>query len=380
MRVSYSFCTAVALLAVFFTVANARISTINRLQDPDSKDACFPVRACVRRLERGEKSCPLLPVPQLSLLPFVAPGTYNLTELRTGVWTYFDGAHQSAILKIDRRLAVIDFPEATYDALVTATREILNGTVPRRVDMVYSHAHFDHIGAAKRYYDFIRDEFPRTNVQVWGSDETRREIKLSRSMKAVIPNIIVSNRVRTLSVGPDLDVKLSAVGGHSEQDLLVYIPRQNGEASVVMMVDVIYPRWAPFRNLAATTNVREYIAVHKKILELDVDFFMGGHVHIGTEKDVRRNLRFTHDLLRIAGRALTKVRQTDFDDAELNRIGDRAAPEFGNIWWSADVVQDLQIDVCYREMLARWGCTLAGLDLMLRSHCYTAIGYNIVSL
>lgn len=377
MRVASSFCTAVALLALFFTVANARISTVNRRKGPDSEGACLPVRACVRRLERGQKECPLLPVPELSLLPLVAPGTYNLTELRTGVWTYFDGVHQSAILKVDRRLAVIDFPEASFDTLVAATKEILNGTVPSRVDMVYSHAHFDHIGAAEPYFNFIRKRFPRTNIQVWGSDETRREIKLSRSMKAVIPNIIVSNQVRTLSVGPNLDVKLSAVGGHSEQDLLVYIPRQNGEASVVMIVDIIYPRWAPFRNLAATTNVREYIAVHKKILELDVDFFMGGHVHIGTEEDVRRNLRFTQDLLRTAGRTLSKVKQMD---AGLERVGDRTAPEFGNIWWAAEVKLNLQIDMCYREMLARWGCTLAGLDLMLRSHCYTAIGYNIVSV
>lgn len=375
MKLSFSCAAWVALLLLLSIAANAQ--NVTSEVDDDSK-TCDEVRFCVKKLDRGEE-CDILPVRKRALLKNVAPGSYNLTKLRTGVWVFYDGSYQAMILKMGRRLAVVDFPEGSVAALANATEEILDGTIPWRIDMVYSHSHYDHIGGATRYHSYITETYPDAMIKIWGTLKTRKRIAASESKRAIEPNVIVSNRGRTLTPGPGLDIQMSIIGGHSSQDLLFYIPRFKDEASVVMVIDIVFPRWAPFLHLAITSDVRRYIKVHKEILELDFDYFLGGHVHIGKRNDVKRNLRFTSDLVRIAGEAVDKVTLDDFLEGGLGKIADPSAPELGNIWYATvDVVRKLQVDYCYRNVLAKWGCKLAGLDVTLRSHCFTAVTYNIV--
>lgn len=381
MTLSFSCTACVALLLLFSISTNAQNVTSDVADDAELEGSCDKVRFCVKRLDRGEE-CDILPVRERSKLENVAPGSYNLTKLRTGVWVFYDGTHQAMILKMDRRLAVVDFPDGSVPALLAATEEILDGTFPKRVDMVYSHSHYDHIGGATRYHDYITETYPNASILIWGTVKTGKKIEASESQRAIKPTVFVSSRGRTLTPGPGLDVKMSIIGGHStSQDLLLYIPRFGDEASVVMVVDIVFPRWAPFLNLAITTDVRRYIKVHEEILKFDFDFFLGGHVHIGNANDVKRNLRFTRDLVRIAGKAIEKVTVDDFLEGGLGKVGDPNAPEFGNVWYAAiDVVRKLQVDYCYRNVLAIWGCTLAGLDITLRSHCFTAVTYNLVDV
>lgn len=286
------------------------------------------------------------------------------------------------------RLAVLDFPDSPASntdtgsgtRLTDAVEQVLDGDIPKRIDMVYSHDHYDHIGAATRFYNYARSTYADATILVWGTYSTRRVIKASKSKRAVLPNVIVRERGRTLSLGKGLNVRMIMMGGHSGQDLALYIPPHAGEPGIVLYVDVVFPRWSPFLNLALSEDVTAYEEAHLKVMKLDFDIFVGGHVRIGNKQDVRENLQFTRDLLAAAETSISSLTGLDFVAAGVGKTGDPSAPEFGNVWFATiDVVRRLQIAGCYRIILEKWGCRLAGLDITGSSHCFTAVSHVILA-
>lgn len=350
-------------------------------------DLCPAVAECIEKLDNGQE-CDLLPVPRASLIPPILHGPFRLTLQRPGVWTYEDGAYVSLILYRKGRLALVDFPDSpnsntptgSMTRLTDATMQILNGSIPHRIDMVYSHDHYDHIGAATRFFRFARKTFPRAKILIWGTVETRRAIRESKSKRAVIPNIIVSRRGRTLSLGGGLRIRMFIVGGHSGKDLVLHIPPHRGQKGIAMHVDVVYPGWVPFTNLGITEDVNAYHRVHERLLRLNFDVFVAGHVLIGTKEDVRRNQAYTRDLLEAGEIGARTASLEDFARLGFGRVSDPNATEFGNLWFGfIRVVRKAQIGICSRIMIEKYGCTLAGLGVMIESHCFTAVTHALLA-
>lgn len=262
--------------------------------------------------------------------------------------------------------------------LSDAAQKALGGTVPTRIDLVYSHAHFDHIGAATRFYDFSRKTYPRARIEVWGTEESRELIQRSTSGRAKKPSIIVHKYGRSLQVG-DLVVRLTPVGGHTQQDLLVYIPPRRNEEGIVMLVDVVFPRWSPFVNLGLTQDVQRYVDAHERILELDFGTFVGGHVLLGGRKEVKDSLDFVKDLIEAARAGAESVTPARLEEAGIGRLADPSAVEFGNIWFGfISVFRRLEVETCATIMLEKWACRLGGLDIVIDGHCIIAIEFNLL--
>lgn len=339
---------------------------------------CAPVAQCIQRLDSGE-TCDLLPVPPASLIPSPAQGESLITRLRRGVFLFYDGGHQALILYTGQRLAVVDFPEAGGQLLIDAVKERLGGDVPRSIDMVYSHSHFDHIGGAALFYDYVREEFPDVPLSIYGTRETSLVIRDSAMRRAVRPTKLVGPSGRTLKLSDSLELQMTIIGGHTNTDLFLLIPRVEGEAAIGMFVDVVFPGWSPFALLALTNDLGAYLESHDKILEFDYDIFLGGHVLVGTKEDVRRNKQFTLDLIEAAANGVQTVTFEDFLAAGFGRVGDPNAVEFGNIWFAfLGVVRRLQTAACFRTILEKWGCELAGLDITGESHCFLAVQYVLI--
>lgn len=285
------------------------------------------------------------------------------------------------ILKTGPNLAVVDFPDASSVQLIEAVEKLLRGTVPATIDMVYSHTHYDHIGGATRFYNYMKRKYPDAFISIYGTAETSRAIRLSTSKRAIRPNKIVGRISRTLILSKSLQLQMHLIGGHTETDLLLYIPKVEGEASVAMFVDVVFPGWSPFFNLAITDDPREYLRSHMEILKFDFDIFLGGHVRVGNKDDVIRNMQFTRDLFAAGATALQSIGPKDFAAAGLEKAMYPSAPQYQNIWWVfGNVIRRLQVDACYRIMVEKWGCQLAGLDITLRSHCFLSVTYNIIDV
>lgn len=341
---------------------------------------CPAVAECVAKLDAGE-TCGLLPIPPQSLFPSPSTGNFLLTNLRRGVWAYSDGAHQSLLLFTGKRLAVVDFPDASTTLLIAAVQQTLRTTIPDSIDMIYSHGHYDHIGGATRFHTFMKETYPSVPLSIYGTADTSRFIFLSESKRAIRPNKIIGRTGRILKLSKNLEVRMTILGGHTDTDVFIHIPRVDGEQAVAMLVDVVFPRWSPFTNLAITNDPGDYLRAHDDILKFDFDIFMGGHVNIGDRQDVVISKEFTEDLFEAGAIALQSVTQEDFVEAGIAKVGDPNAVEFGNLWFAIiAVVRRLQSEACYRIMIEKWGCRVAGLDLTLSGHCFYAVTWNSIGI
>lgn len=370
------------LASIFITLilvpAQGQVLATNLRSTNNSQSLCPSVAKCIVKLDEG-KECNLLPVPESSYVQTPPPGSFLITRLRRGVWMFFDGIHQAMILKTGLNLAVVDFPDASPMQLIEAVETLLRKTTPVTIDMIYSHSHYDHIGGATHFYNYAKEKYPGSLISIYGTMETSRAIRLSTSKRAVRPNKIVGSIGRTLILSKHLQLQMHIVGGHVETDMLLYIPKVEGEASVAMLVDVVFPGWSPFFSLAITTSVREYFRSHMEILKFDFDIFVGGHVRLGDRNDVIRNMQFTRDLLAAGATAFRSFGPEDFAAAGIGKIGDPSAPQFQNQWWAVgSIARKLQVDLCYRIVIEKWGCQLAGLDITLRSHCFLAVTFSAV--
>lgn len=275
--------TSTAVVLLLFLVLTAFEGHVDAVSSGSvDRGLCRAVNECKKRLDLGKK-CKIFPVPENAVVPAFPPGKFELQPLRKGVWVYNDGAYFSLILKMGERLALLDIPDSaasnkpdgSMTRLTDAAEQILNGTIPKRIDIVYSHAHFDHIGGSTRFYNYMRVKYPSALMFVWGTMEVRELIENSVSKRAIIPNEIVGKTGRTLSLGKGLDVKMMIVGGHTANDLVLYIPRYKKEAGIVFYVDVVFPGWSPPFNLGITIDVGQYVRAQKEVLKLEFDVFVG---------------------------------------------------------------------------------------------------------
>lgn len=348
---------------------------------------CSSVRSCISALQPGGECPSLLPVPTRSFVSAIPLNSFKLSQYRRNVWVYDDGGYHSLILHSRRRLVMVDLldtfgsnkPDGSRTRLSDAAERILNGTIPTRVDIVYSHAHFDHIGATTRFCNWFRIAYPHAKILIWGTAESQHLVQDSTSGRALRPNVIIGKRGRTLSLpgGPSLSMRI--VGGHSQQDLLIHIAPSATEPGLAMLVDIAFPRWAPPFNLAVTQDFRKYIQAHKEILRLNFGLYVGGHIRTGDRADVKESLRYVQDLLATARRAVVAVTEADLIAAGLLDVFDPTKRAYGNAWFPFVKLQrKLQIDHCYRFMVRKWGCRIGAVDILARGHCFVALQFLLI--
>ena len=108
----------------------------------------------------------------------------------------------------------------------------------------------------------------------------------------------------TLSLG-DQKLELIYPGpNHQTGNIIIWAPRQK----TLMLVDVVYPGYMPYKNLGIVEDVPGYIDVHRTVLGYDFDTFVGGHVdRLGTRADVETSLEFVTELHSVESRGLSKT-------------------------------------------------------------------------
>jgi glyoxylase-like metal-dependent hydrolase (beta-lactamase superfamily II) len=96
---------------------------------------------------------------------------------------------------------------------------------------------------------------------------------------------------------------------HQPGNIFIYAPGQK----TLMLVDVIFPGWSPFNDLALAKDVPRFVAAHEKILTFDFTTFVGGHLNrLGTRADVEESQRYTLDIKANAKAACLIRRCTPF--------------------------------------------------------------------
>ncbi|KAJ7048797.1 hypothetical protein C8F01DRAFT_1188293 [Mycena amicta] len=97
-----------------------------------------------------------------------------------------------------------------------------------------------------------------------------------------LPSVTFEDKY-TLKVG-NQTLELSYHGpNHTPGNLFMYAPVQR----VALLIDVIFPGWAPFAQLGISDFIPGWTAAHDVLLALDFDVFVAGHVgRLGTKQDV----------------------------------------------------------------------------------------------
>jgi len=245
------------------------------------------------------------PIPDGSNGEF-SHGFYHIEELGDGLFYVTDGVYQSMFLVSDDGIIVVDAPpsiglnQANPSAsltLVDVIHSIPEAQGKPIMKLIYSHSHMDHIGAAS----LIQDRYPKveiiahrlTNLALKeGSNELEGLLPgAGRSPPPLANKVFSSNKKVNLG---KLRLQLSYKGAaHEPGNIFIYAPKQK----VLMLVDVMFPGWSPFSNLALAKEVPAYIRAHDQVLSYEFNVFIGGHFNrLGTREDIVEAKQYIMDI------------------------------------------------------------------------------------
>lgn len=325
------------------SVNGAYSQSNNSSNNPGEAGAPYPNMPSIAPI--GGRIDKYLDVPASALGPPIDPAKgYRLQDLGRGLYMITDNAYQSMFLVYDRGVVVIDAPPGYAAHIPQAIAEVSDKPITH---IIYSHSHIDHIGGAKPLGG---------RPVIIAHEETLRLLKRAADPNRPLPTVTFSDKY-TLRVGSQV-LELSYHGNaHEPGNIFIYAPLQR----VLMVVDVVFPGWMPWRRFALAQDIPGYFAQVDEIRKMDWDTLVGGHVaRTGTHADVEVQAEFNRDVKQAAATALATTKL----DAGLNPL-DKANP-----WAVFDNYIDRVAGQCVNTLTPKWSSRLAGFDVYIWDQCY----------
>jgi glyoxylase-like metal-dependent hydrolase (beta-lactamase superfamily II) len=223
---------------------------------------------------------------------------------------------------------------------------------------VYSHEHTDHIGAA---YLFPKDAIFIAHRQ------TAAILGRRNDPRRPVPTVTFDDTYTLRSGNQTLVLDYKGVNHETGNIFIYYAPRQK----ILMLVDVVYPGFMPYKNLGIAEDVQKYMKAHKDALDYDFDIFVGGHVNgLGERHDVETSLEFANDP---ADTVAAILRDRDF-------VAFVKAHPADDKWDLHNRYEQSLVEACYSELSPRWRRRLSDVDTYLRDNCWAMIEAQIVQL
>jgi glyoxylase-like metal-dependent hydrolase (beta-lactamase superfamily II) len=294
----------------------------------------------------GARMDKAIDVPPAAKGPAIDPAKgYRIQALGRGLYMVTENVYQAMFMVYESGVIVVDAPPSIAAYIPKAVAEV---TDRRVTHLVYSHSHADHIGGARSLGG---------NPVIIAHAETHRLLVRARDANRPLPTKTFTDRY-TLKAGSQT-LELSYHGnGHEPGNIFIYAPEQK----TLMVVDVIFPGWMPFRRLALAQDVPGYFALVEKIKAVDFNTLVSGHVaRSGTRDDVELQSAFMNDLKAAAAKAL----QTTKPGEELNPL------DAGNPWAYFDNYIDRVALQCVNTLTPKWSGRLAAFDVFVWDQCYT---------
>ena len=331
-----------ALAGVFWTGAALAARTGARPGTPGAPYANMPTIAPI-----GVRVDKYLDVPDHAKGPAVDPAKgYRTQKLGDGLYMITDGAYQSMFMTYEDGVVVIDAPPSYASHIPQAIADVTDKPITH---LVYSHAHADHIGGAKSLGG---------NPIIVAHAETNRLLARDNDPNRPLAAVTFEDQYR-LSVGSQV-LELSYHGNaHLPGNIFIYAPQQR----TLMVVDVIFPGWMPWRRFAVAQDIPAYFAQVKDINAMSFDTLVGGHVaRTGTHPDVAMQLAFIEDLKTAAATALkTTVPGEGLTPSDRN----------SNPWAVFDNYIDRVAIACVNQLTPKWSTKLAAYDVYIWDQCYS---------
>jgi glyoxylase-like metal-dependent hydrolase (beta-lactamase superfamily II) len=326
--------------AAFWTGGGLAASTPARAGSPGVPYPNMPAIAPI-----GVRVDKYLDVAASAKGPAIDPAKgYRTQQLGDGLYMITDGAYQSMFMTYDDGVVLVDAPPAYAAHIPQAIAEVTDKPITH---LVYSHFHADHIGGAKSLGG---------QPTIIAQKETNRLLARDNDPNRPLATVTFDDEYR-LSVGTQV-LELSYHGNaHSPGNLFIYAPRQR----TLMVVDVIFPGWMPWRRLALAQDIPALFDQVKEIGRWNFDTLVGGHVaRTGTHADVATQLAFMDDLKTAAQTSLRTTKPGEGLD-----VSDR-----GNPWAGFDNYIDRVALDCMNRLTPKWSTKLAAFDVYIWDQCY----------
>lgn len=277
------------------------------------------------------------PVPETAKGPAIGSDGYAMEEIGDRVFWLSDGSYQSMFVSTDEGVIAVDAPPTLGNNILRAIAKVTRKPV---TGVVYSHQHSDHVGAMSI--------FPK-DVPYYAHRATAERLSALADPHRPLASHVFDDGL-TIDAGAQT-LRLDYPGpNHAEGNIFINVPEQR----VLMLVDVIFPGWVPFSNLALSANVPGYIKAHEQTLAYEFDAFVGGHVtRPGTTEDVRVQLEYIDDLRTTAEAALSAV----------DLASTMASVDTDNVWAVFRAYLDAVAALTADEVVPRWKDRLGGADV-----------------
>lgn len=286
-----------------------------------------------------------LDVPESAKGPPIDPTKgYRLEKLGRGLYMVTDNAYQSMFMVYESGVVVVDAPPSYAAKLKQAIAEVTNLPITH---IIYSHSHTDHIGGAA-----LLGGHPVIVAQ----EETKRLLLRDADPARPIPTVVFKNSYR-MQLGSQR-LELSYHGdGHEPGNIFIYAPEQK----TLMVVDIVFPGWMPFRRFAVAHDLPGWMAQVEMIAKLPFDKLVAGHVaRLGTRADVLTQIQFDNDVKNATAEALKTIPFVD---------GINPA-DTGNPWALTDDYTARVAGYCVKALTPKWSKRLGAFDTFVWDECY----------
>lgn len=277
--------------------------------------------------------------------PIDAAKGYRIQKLGTGLYMITDNVYQSMFMVYEAGVVVVDAPPSYAQKIIQAIAEVTDKPITH---VIYSHSHIDHIGGITRLGG---------KPIIIAQDETKRLLVEANDPNRPVPTVTFRDKY-TLKVGSQL-LELSYHGNaHEPGNIFIYAPAQK----TLMVVDIIFPGWMPWRQFALAQDIPGYFAQVEEINRMKWDTLVSGHVtRTGTHADVALQLEFMDDLRDAAREALKHTKPGE----------DLDPSDFANPWAAYGNYIDRAVIQCVNKLTPKWSSKLAGYDVFIWDQCYT---------
>jgi glyoxylase-like metal-dependent hydrolase (beta-lactamase superfamily II) len=273
---------------------------------------------------------------------------YFVQEIRGGLYWVTDGLYNTIFLVSSQGVIAVDPLPNLGERYLKAIAEVTDKSITH---VIYSHEHTDHIGAAYL--------LPKSAVYI-AQKKTAGLLARRKDPRRPVPTVTFDESY-TLTVGDQTLVLDYKGANHQTGNIFIYAPRQK----VLMLVDVVYPGWMPYKNLGIAEDVPGYIQAHHDALSYDFDTFVGGHVdRLGTRADVETSLEFVSDLQNTVA---TEVAQLPFP-LYLKQV---SSPD--HRWDRHNDYELAVVDACYSKLIPKWSTRLEGSETYLKDNCWAML-------
>jgi glyoxylase-like metal-dependent hydrolase (beta-lactamase superfamily II) len=293
------------------------------------------------------------PVPAASVGPALNADGYYVGKIQRNLYWVTDGYYQAMFLTTPEGVVLVDAPPTIGHNLLRAIDEVTktNGMPGKVTHLVYSHFHADHIGASA----ILGNDVVRI-----GHTETRRLLNLDGDPNRPAPTETFDDRY-VLKVGGER-LELAYHGpNHSPDNIFIYLPAQQ----TLMVVDVLFPGWVPFKSLAVSQDIPAWVKAHDVAMDYPWQTLVAGHLgRLGVRADGDIQKQYMADLDAAVRNASATVDPTPY----FQKYGPS-----GNSWAIFKTYLDAVARQAAEPVTAKYTGTLAAADVFTVDNAFALL-------